>query len=201
MTDTDTSAAPSHTPGDVPEQRAGVGEADAPTPADRLVDRIDVSRKLRELRQLRNEVGDIERDAKRERDRIDDWQRQEFKRLDHDIRKCEQALRAFAEEKALEDGTRTYRTPWGRLELTVPEKPLMKIADKGEVLAWAEANRPDLVTVKESRSVAHADLLAALTVTDSAAIDPATGEVVPGVDASVPPPRFKVVTDDVEDAL
>lgn len=68
--------------------------------------------------------------------------------------------------------------------LTIPKQPEPTVTDPAAFLAWCEANRPASVMERTERYVppgAVADIVASLKVTDGIAVDPATGEVVPGV--------------------
>jgi hypothetical protein len=86
------------------------------------------------------------------------------------------------------EGRKSVSTPYGTIKSrTAP--PAFDV-DKDAFLEWAKANRPDLVRVKEEPNVA--DMKAVLEVSGDNAIDPQSGEVVPGVKVTGHDVRFSV---------
>lgn len=84
----------------------------------------------------------------------------------------------YFNRKRAEDPRYQLKTPWGKVSRRVVKTPLWQ--DEAETLAWLEgAGHDDLVKVE--KSIRKAELKKQLNAADGHYIDPATGELVPGV--------------------
>lgn len=70
------------------------------------------------------------------------------------------------------------KTPWGKVTSRRIESPVWQ--DEAATLAWLEGSGHDEL-VKVEKSIRKADLKKAMNKADGCLIDPATGEIVPGV--------------------
>jgi hypothetical protein len=133
--------------------------------------------KLAALKAARDEVRAV---AEAEINRWQDWAAVEDQKLGQNAAWFEAILTAYALRVREESNgrTKTVSTPHGKV--STREAPGEWAVDAATVIEWAWANRPDLVVTKESLALSEAKK--ALTVADGHAIDPTTGEAVPGIE-------------------
>lgn len=201
MTDTDTSAAPSHTPGDVPEQRAGVGDADAPTPADldpistdnadRAVNQIGWQ--LAQLRRLKVAHNDIAERFGAELTRIERVMNERLEVIENEVEHRTGIVQA-AHLALFDAGAagKTIHTPHGASKLKQPTAPQVFNVDGhdlADLLPWAEQSHPDIV--KRSLNITAVRKVVEATE-DGKVVDRSTGEVIDGLFAQVPRPTVSV---------
>ena len=77
---------------------------------------------------------------------------------------------------------KTIELPYGTSKVQERKTPKLTITDQATLLAWAESNHPDIL----GRTINVTGVKTVAKVTDSlAVVDASTGEVIPGVDATV----------------
>lgn len=91
---------------------------------------------------------------------------------------------------------KTIHLPDGTLKATVPKKPKLRIADQETVLVWAIRHAAEAVQVVSKVLVTDLDRVVDVERTDDGfrVVYRATGEVVPGATAEIPPARYSVDT-------
>ena len=77
---------------------------------------------------------------------------------------------------------KTIELPYGTSKVQERKTPKLTITDQATLLAWAESNHPDIL----GRTINVTGVKTVAKVLDSlAVVDASTGEVIPGVDATV----------------
>lgn len=165
---------------------------DEPTEEERTGFRVDSDEKaswaFRKLRGFEDERQRLQEQADVERARIDAWLSDVTRGLDRQIETFSGWLRAYYEERLAADPStpKTYRVLGGEIQRRKnPDR--VEITNPAKLVAWAQENQPELVTVHEpevQRSVLKgqvgrgmrllSDEPSALLVVEE------TGEVVPG---------------------
>lgn len=87
---------------------------------------------------------------------------------------------------------KTIELPHGASKIQVPKTPKAHITDKGALLAWAEDHHPDLLSRDINVTAVRTIALADATPTPehpTGAVD-ANGEVIPGVEVRLDPPKW-----------
>lgn len=165
-----------------------LGREAAPPPHDMT----DAIRHMRHARRINNELADTKRDYQAEIDRLQDAMGERVRILTNELEWHQAPIRSFHEMTMTEDSSqRTLHTPHGRSKISVPDKAQVFIDDPSKLAEWASESMPDVV----QRKVLVSDLRKAVTVTDDKVFNRATGEVVPGVHAEVPAPRWSIDLD------
>jgi hypothetical protein len=142
---------------------------------------------MRKLSAASKRIQEIKHIADSEIERIQSWAEQQSREPLRDSDYFEAILIEYGRGQRIE-GRKSVSTPYGTIKSrTAP--PAFEV-DKDAFLEWAKANRPDLVRVKEEPNVA--DMKAVLEVSGDNAIDPESGEVVPGVKVTGHDVRFSV---------
>jgi hypothetical protein len=88
---------------------------------------------------------------------------------------------------------KSIELPYGTSKVTVPKTPTVQIVDQPAVLAWAEANHPELlghtINVTAVRSVSRIPE-GVTTELPGKVFDAGTGEVIPGVESTLAPKKW-----------
>jgi len=82
---------------------------------------------------------------------------------------------------------KSIELPYGTTKLRVSKTPTLSFTDKATTLAWAETNHPDIL----GRTINVTGVKSISTVTVAGVVDK-NGEIVPGVEATLPEPSWSV---------
>lgn len=115
-------------------------------------------------------------------ERVKQWRSDVNSPLQNEADSIQQALSGYALAVREQDDRATVKLPWGVLKTTA-KQPAWVIEDSFE--EWARTARPDLI--KTTYSVDRRAAKAAFILdSDGHALDPKTGEVVPGLSVVAP---------------
>jgi len=142
---------------------------------------------MRKMAAASQRLKEIQHIADAEIERIQAWAEQQSREPLRDTDYFEAILIEYGRAQRVE-GRKSVSTPYGTIKSRLAQ-PSFDV-DKDAFLEWAKANRPDLVRVKEEPNVA--DMKVVLEVSGENAIDPHSGEVVPGVKVTGHDVRFSV---------
>lgn len=154
---------------------------------------------VRKIARERRRLAEARELAKAERSRIDEWEAEQTQRCETATAFFEDLLQNY-HRRLLDDDpkAKTVRLPSG--ELVARKLPDSLICDGGDdTIEWTEQHEPDAVVVR--KTVDRSKMKRRLGVGSNErpegfeAIDPATGEVVPGFWFQVGAVSFKVRTD------
>lgn len=144
---------------------------------------------MRKLAAARRRMDEITAISEAEIDRIKDWAEHEARTPMRDMDYFEAILREYAIGQRAE-GRKTISTPYGSVKSRAGQ-PKWSVEDAEAFLSWARRNnRSDLIRVREDADLAK--MKATLENTGPSAVDPETGEVVPGVVVSDAETSFTV---------
>lgn len=127
-------------------------------------------RKLRAIEEKQKELTSI---AIEERQRIDEWLRNETKALNYDKAYFEGVLSAYYIEERAKDKKFKLSTPYGKVTSRKTEKYIYE--DEQEIMDYCSMNELDVIRVKEELDKT------AFKKICRGGVNQATGEVVPGV--------------------
>lgn len=148
---------------------------------------------LRKLAAIKAKENEVRRLADAERQRIAEWEQKELAALERDRSFFEGLVQEYALTQREADPKWKASTPYGRVSFR--RQPAKWQYDDQKLLEYLKASgRTEFVRIKEE--VNKADLKRALKVQDGRAIDPETGEIVPGIVIEEQPE--KLVIDVVE---
>lgn len=155
---------------------------------------------VRKIARERRRLDTVLEVAAAERKRIDEWETEQRARSEQSTLFLLDMLERFHREQLDDDPkAKTIRLPAG--ELVARKNPDTLICDGGEdTIEWAEANAPDTVVVR--KAIDRAKLKRRLGVGPTErpegfeAIDPGTGEVIPGAWFQIGVVKFTVKTGD-----
>ena len=173
---------------------------DSPPEAPRDADRAD--EQLRRLAKVRAEIAQVEEDAARQIERINEWHARRVEVLAGRERWLAEGLEMWHRAILSEDpGRKTISLPCGTLKSR--SQPPQWVFDDGLFIAWAldEQNAPELVRIPEPKpqvDKAAAKKLLAPSPDGQMVFDTGTGQVVPGVTVTVRGRSFSVVTEEVD---
>ncbi len=150
----------------------------------------------RKLARIESKRAEIKATAEREIARIQEWAMSETQRLDEEAEFFTALLDAYHRRVIADDPkAKTITLPYGVLKLRAQQPEYIR--DDRQLLPWVEANKPDCVRVKKETDWAR--LKSELQFVPDperphilVAVDPATGERVPGVEALERPDKFSV---------
>lgn len=136
---------------------------------------------MRKAAAAKARLAEIQAIADAEIERIQAWAEQQSREPIRDVDYFEAILIEYAIGQRAE-GRKTISTPYGVVKSRAGQ-PKWKVDDAEAFLSWARRNnRPDLIRVKEEADMAR--LKTEFENTGDAAVDPESGEVVPGVSVS-----------------
>lgn len=142
----------------------------------RITDDAQATWAMRKLAAAREALNGVANVAEAEIARVQAWAEQRSRQALQDAQYFEGILCEYARAQRAE-GRKSVSTPYGTVKSRAGS-PRWTI-DAEAFLAWARTAHPDLIRVKEEPALAA--VKDALQVADGGAVDPATGEVVPGV--------------------
>lgn len=144
---------------------------------------------LRKLAKIQRQAAEIKATADAEVFKVKAWEQDELQKLQHDVDYFNGLLEAYHRRLVESDpDRRTIKLPGGELQIRA-QQPEWRL-DEATFLSWAKANRPDLVRVKEEPD--KATLKKVAKIVEDLAVDPATGEAIPGVQIIPQPAKFYV---------
>lgn len=145
----------------------------------RIQDEEGANRYMRIVRSLEGRVAEVEKMRKAEVDRVEAFYVGQRDEIDGKAEFFRQLLVDWYNRQRAADPKYQLKTPWGRVTSRRTKSP--QWLDEPQTLAWLKASgHGDLVKVEES--IRKADLKKAMNEADGHYIDPATGEIVPGVE-------------------
>ena len=144
--------------------------------------------KLAKLASLQNQIRTNHEFATRQHDRIEDWESEVNGPLQREAEEIDLALQDYTLDLRITYGKATVRLPNGLLK-TASKQKVWTFSD--EFTEWAKDNRPDLV--KTSYTVdKRAAKEAFLIDSDGHALDPQSGEMVPGLTQAEPEAPYSI---------
>lgn len=145
---------------------------------------------MRKLRALAAKEVDIRKVAEGELKRIQQWLETELRDIDSGRQFFTGILEAYHRNTIQDDPkAKTIKTPYGKLKLTKQQPEFLR--DEDAIKNWAKVNKPDILIPQEPK-LDWAGLKKQLQVAGDKAIDPSTGEVVPGVTVTEREAKFTV---------
>jgi phage host-nuclease inhibitor protein Gam len=142
---------------------------------------------LRKLAQARGRIIENQNLYATEVERLDAWLEDACKAPERDVTFFEALLRNWHEEQLAEDEKRkTISLPGGKLEAR-QNPPSINVSDPDKFFAWAPEHRPEWVRTKYEAVKSE--------IKKTGGVDPATGEIAPGVEVVPGDLRWKAVTE------
>lgn len=160
-------------------------------------DADEADRRLRRLAKVRAEIAEVEAEAARYIERVNEWAESRYQVLHGKARWLEEGLEMWHRAVLADDPSRkSISLPCGTLKSRA-QQPVWSF-DDDVFLPWAEVHAPELVKVQVRSSVdRNAAKHAIVVLDDGRYIVSGTGEVVPGVTVTVRGPSFSVATEEV----
>ena len=144
----------------------------------RIRDEEGANKYMRIVRSLEGQVAEVDKMRKAEVERIDAFYQGQREEIDSKAEFFRQLLVDYYQRQREQNPKYQLKTPWGKVSSR--RVKTMDWRDEAQTLAWLEsAGHGDLVKVE--KSIKKAELKKAMNAADGCFIDPATGEVVPGV--------------------
>lgn len=144
---------------------------------------------MRKMTAARSRLDEIQKIADAEIARIQEWAEQQSREPMRDIDYFEFILTEYAIAQRAE-GRKTVSTPYGSVKSRMGQDK-WRVDDAEEFLSWARRNnRADLIRVKEEPDMAR--VKDTLVSGSGAAVDPESGEVIPGLTVEPGSPSYKV---------
>jgi phage host-nuclease inhibitor protein Gam len=165
-------------------------------------DEVHADRWLRKLRRIEERAQRVRDVAQAERELIDEYERAELAKVDHDRAWLTESLRQYHRARLTDDPkAKTIRLPNGTLKARA-QQPLWEY-DESQFIAWALDNRaelvrqivqerPDKTAVRDQVSDGH------LAIAGVSLVEADTGEPIPGVTITPRGVGFSVVLEDAE---
>lgn len=145
----------------------------------RIIDEEGANKYMRIVRSLESQVAEVDKMRKAEVERIDAFYQGQREEIDSKAEFFRQLLVDWYNRQRAANPKYQLKTPWGKVTSRRTKSP--QWLDEPQTLAWLKASgHTDLVKVEES--IRKADLKKAMNEADGHYIDPATGEIVPGVE-------------------
>lgn len=145
----------------------------------RIIDEEGANKYMRIVRSLEGQVAKVDKMRKAEVERIDAFYQGQREEIDGKAEFFRQLLVDWYNRQRAANPKYQLKTPWGKVTSRRTKSP--QWLDEPQTLAWLKASgHTDLVKVEES--IRKADLKKAMNEVDGHYIDPATGEIVPGVE-------------------
>lgn len=147
---------------------------------------------LRKLAKIRGQQAEAQKLAGEQIARIRDWLEEQDAKADSEAERFEALLLQFHQRTlAADPKAKTISLPHGTLKARQGQPKFEVMADT--FLAWAKVNKPELVRVKEEAAKDEIKKLA--KVVGGKAVDPDTGEAMPGVTVLPPEMKYSVEVD------
>lgn len=145
---------------------------------------------LRKIAAAKAAIKEREELARAEIERINKWLESETEELQRDIDFFTGLLEEYHREQLAKDSkAKTIKLPYGVLKMRKQQPQYQR--DDVAIKEWAAKNRPDVLVPQEPK-LDWAALKKSLQITGGQAIDPETGEVVPGITVIEREPKFSV---------
>lgn len=145
----------------------------------RIRDEEGANKYMRIVRSLEGQMANVSEIRTKEVQRIEGFYDAQWDELNGKAEFFRQLLVDWYNRQREVDPKYQIKTPWGRVTSRRTKSP--QWLDEPQTLAWLKASgHGDLVKVEES--IRKADLKKAMNEADGHYIDPATGEIVPGVE-------------------
>lgn len=145
----------------------------------RIRDEEGANKYMRIVRSLEGQVAEVDKMRKAEVERIDAFYQGQREEIDGKAEFFRQLLVDWYNRQREQNPKYQLKTPWGKVTSRRTESP--QWVDEDATLAWLEsAGHGELVKVE--KSIKKNDLKKAMNKADGYYIDPATGEIVPGVE-------------------
>lgn len=145
----------------------------------RIRDEEGANKYMRIVRSLEGQVAEVDKMRKAEVERIDAFYQGQREEIDGKAEFFRQLLVDYYQRQREQNPKYQLKTPWGKVTSRRTKSP--QWLDEPQTLAWLKASgHGDLVKVEES--IRKAELKKAMNEADGHYIDPATGEIVPGVE-------------------
>lgn len=134
---------------------------------------------MRKLRRLRQQQESNKSIAEEQIAKIEEWLIRVNRPSDDSIRYFEAILSDYANRQRINEDRKTIDLPDGKISTRTGSK---KWEVNGEVfLPWARENAPDLIRIREEVALSEVKSRLAPSGEEGIVIDPASGELVPGV--------------------
>jgi phage host-nuclease inhibitor protein Gam len=133
---------------------------------------------IRKLRSLRSRKAEIDKIAADEEQRIRDWRDDALSSLTGDDAYFAGILIDYARRQRDAEGRKSISLPYGTIKSRAAQ-PRVQVTDPAGFMAWARASHPDMIRIKEEPDLTA--IKAAADISGSQAVDPSTGEIIPGV--------------------
>jgi Mu-like prophage host-nuclease inhibitor protein Gam len=148
---------------------------------------------LRKLAAIKAKENEVKQLADAERQRIAEWEQRELAGLERSKQFFEALIHEYAmEQRKADPKWKSTSTPYGKIGFR--KQPAKWGYNDEELLNYLKAaGRHEFIRVKEE--VNKADLKKALIVKEGRAIDPETGEVVPGITVEEPGEKLVIQID------
>ena len=144
----------------------------------RIRDEEGANKYMRIVRSLEGQMAEADKMRKAEVDRIEAFYQGQREEIDGKAEFFRQLLVDWYNRQREINPKYQLKTPWGKVSSR--RVKTMDWRDEAQTLAWLEeSGHGDLVKVE--KSIKKADLKKAMNAADGRFIDPATGEIVPGV--------------------
>jgi len=158
----------------------------------RVYDDSAASWAMRKLRAIREKQAEIIKIAEAERERIETWAHDAVSSLAPDEAYFTGLLTDYARRERTESGRKTIDLPHGKIKSRAAQ-PKYVFTDPAAFIAWAkETGHADLVRVKEEPDLTAVKAVLRVPQIDdwhesaaASVIDPASGEVAPGVEVEL----------------
>lgn len=145
----------------------------------RIRDEEGANKYMRIVRSLEGQMAEADKMRKAEVDRIEAFYQGQREEIDGKAEFFRWLLVDWYNRQREINPKYQLKTPWGKVTSRRTKSP--QWLDENMTLAWLKASgHGDLVKVEES--IRKADLKKAMNEADGHYIDPATGEIVPGVE-------------------
>jgi hypothetical protein len=139
---------------------------------------------MRKLAAAKARLNDIALIAESEIARVQHWAEQQSREPMRNTEYFEGILVEYGMSQRAE-GRKTVSTPYGAIKSRTGQ-PKYTFTDRDEFIAWAKANRPGWVAVKEEPA------LSVIRAETEGAVDSDTGEIIPGLSVDPASVSFSV---------
>ncbi|NTW04556.1 MAG: hypothetical protein HGA27_00375 [Peptococcaceae bacterium] len=148
---------------------------------------------LRKVCKIENSRNESRSAAQTEIDRIKTWLADEEERADQNRGYFEMLLEDYHRRILLEDPrAKTIKLPHGELQMRAQQPEFTK--DDEVLLAWAKENHPEFIIVPPTPEpkLDWPGLKKTAHILNEQIVDPATGEIIPGISVVERPAKFTI---------
>lgn len=148
---------------------------------------------LRKIRALTTKVMDAKNLAQAEIDRIKEWEEAEVADANESIKFFHGLLEEWHRKQLLNDPKqKTIKLPYGQLQMRAQQPEYIR--DEAKLRPWLEQNMPQFL-VPQAPKLDWASLKKSIIDAGDIALDPETGEHIPGIQVEQREPKFTVKVD------